>query len=100
MNFTPMCGTEHCKGGWDCHPNLMNSEVEALFGRLHHQGQDIKECCYWSVNNAFESTLTTRGGDRPEERTPCEHGTHCYRKNPEHLLNCSHPGDRDPMFKP
>ncbi|KAL6481787.1 hypothetical protein MHYP_G00098670 [Metynnis hypsauchen] len=28
-------------------------------------------------------------------RTPCHYGTSCYRKNPVHFQECSHPGDDD-----
>ncbi|XP_035493572.2 aprataxin and PNK-like factor isoform X2 [Scophthalmus maximus] len=28
-------------------------------------------------------------------RTPCPYGTDCYRKNPLHFQECSHPGDPD-----
>ncbi|XP_005748623.1 aprataxin and PNK-like factor isoform X3 [Pundamilia nyererei] len=28
-------------------------------------------------------------------RTPCPYGTACYRKNPLHFQDCSHPGDTD-----
>ncbi|MCJ8748114.1 hypothetical protein PDJAM_G00161240 [Pangasius djambal] len=30
-----------------------------------------------------------------QRRTPCPYGTSCYRKNPIHFQECSHPGDDD-----
>ncbi|XP_060755038.1 aprataxin and PNK-like factor isoform X2 [Neoarius graeffei] len=30
-----------------------------------------------------------------QRRTPCPYGTSCYRKNPIHFQECSHPGDND-----
>uniref|UniRef100_A0A1A8EH40 Aprataxin and PNKP like factor n=1 Tax=Nothobranchius kadleci TaxID=1051664 RepID=A0A1A8EH40_NOTKA len=32
---------------------------------------------------------------RPQVRTPCPYGKDCYRKNPVHFQECSHPGDPD-----
>ncbi|XP_019905468.2 aprataxin and PNK-like factor isoform X2 [Esox lucius] len=32
---------------------------------------------------------------KPPLRTPCQYGKHCYRKNPFHFQECSHPGDSD-----
>ncbi|TKS68776.1 Aprataxin and PNK-like factor [Collichthys lucidus] len=32
---------------------------------------------------------------RPNLRTPCPYGKDCYRKNPIHFQECSHPGDTD-----
>ncbi|KAM9792207.1 aprataxin and PNK-like factor [Neosynchiropus ocellatus] len=29
------------------------------------------------------------------QRTPCPYGSSCYRKNPAHFQECSHPGDPD-----
>ncbi|XP_039664333.1 aprataxin and PNK-like factor [Perca fluviatilis] len=31
----------------------------------------------------------------PRLRTPCPYGKSCYRKNPVHFQECSHPGDTD-----
>ncbi|KAJ8002178.1 hypothetical protein DPEC_G00177120 [Dallia pectoralis] len=30
-----------------------------------------------------------------QHRTPCQYGGNCYRKNPVHFQECSHPGDSD-----
>ncbi|KAM8878137.1 aprataxin and PNK-like factor isoform 2-T3 [Spinachia spinachia] len=32
---------------------------------------------------------------RPRLRAPCAYGSSCYRKNPAHFQECSHPGDPD-----
>ncbi|GAA6225657.1 aprataxin and PNK-like factor [Lates japonicus] len=32
---------------------------------------------------------------KPRLRTPCPYGKDCYRKNPVHFQECSHPGDTD-----
>uniref|UniRef100_UPI0037E8075C aprataxin and PNK-like factor n=1 Tax=Semicossyphus pulcher TaxID=241346 RepID=UPI0037E8075C len=32
---------------------------------------------------------------KPRLRTPCPYGKDCYRKNPIHFQDCSHPGDTD-----
>ncbi|XP_049899737.1 aprataxin and PNK-like factor isoform X1 [Epinephelus moara] len=32
---------------------------------------------------------------KPQLRTPCPYGKDCYRKNPLHFQECSHPGDTD-----
>ncbi|KAG8014510.1 Aprataxin and PNK-like factor [Nibea albiflora] len=32
---------------------------------------------------------------KPHLRTPCPYGKDCYRKNPIHFQECSHPGDTD-----
>ncbi|XP_041839412.1 aprataxin and PNK-like factor isoform X2 [Melanotaenia boesemani] len=32
---------------------------------------------------------------KPQVRTPCPYGKDCYRKNPLHFQECSHPGDTD-----
>ncbi|KAM9362709.1 aprataxin and PNK-like factor [Symphorus nematophorus] len=32
---------------------------------------------------------------KPRVRTPCPYGKDCYRKNPIHFQECSHPGDTD-----
>ncbi|XP_040891364.1 aprataxin and PNK-like factor [Toxotes jaculatrix] len=32
---------------------------------------------------------------KPGRRTPCPYGKDCYRKNPFHFQECSHPGDTD-----
>ncbi|KAE8300646.1 Aprataxin and PNK-like factor [Larimichthys crocea] len=35
------------------------------------------------------------GSVKPNLRTPCPYGKDCYRKNPIHFQECSHPGDTD-----
>ncbi|XP_067297008.1 aprataxin and PNK-like factor [Pseudorasbora parva] len=32
---------------------------------------------------------------KKQRRTPCAYGSSCYRKNPLHFQECSHPGDSD-----
>ncbi|XP_030634805.1 aprataxin and PNK-like factor [Chanos chanos] len=34
-------------------------------------------------------------GVKGQQRTPCPYGSSCYRKNPVHFQECSHPGDDD-----
>lgn len=98
MYFEPKCGSPHCTAGYDCHPNLMNAEVEALYWRC----KSIDECCRWSINRAFEASLEERGGERPADaqRTDCQYGPQCYCKDPNHLIDFTHPNDRDPVYKP
>ncbi|XP_048698708.1 aprataxin and PNK-like factor isoform X3 [Caretta caretta] len=40
--------------------------------------------------DALQSSKQTK-----QKRTPCMYGTGCYRKNPVHFQQFSHPGDRD-----
>ncbi len=96
MTFHSQCGNPHCNGGQDCHPDLMNAEVEALYWRC----DEMLECCRWSIHNAFENALTELNGARPAIRMICPYGDQCYQKNPEHLINFVHPHDRDPTYKP
>ncbi|XP_023680796.2 aprataxin and PNK-like factor isoform X1 [Paramormyrops kingsleyae] len=37
---------------------------------------------------------------RNSQRVPCPYGNDCYRKNPIHFKECSHPGDSDYEEKP
>ncbi|XP_017312701.2 aprataxin and PNK-like factor isoform X1 [Ictalurus punctatus] len=56
-------------------------------------------------SKAGGSTLMREGGEnsqtgvqqkaKVQRRTPCPYGTSCYRKNPIHFQECSHPGDGD-----
>ncbi|XP_051560714.1 aprataxin and PNK-like factor isoform X2 [Myxocyprinus asiaticus] len=41
-----------------------------------------------------ESTTST-SKVKKRQRTPCPYGSSCYRKNPFHFQECSHPGDSD-----
>ncbi|XP_076847932.1 aprataxin and PNK-like factor isoform X2 [Brachyhypopomus gauderio] len=49
--------------------------------------------------NGRQRTKVADPGDgsksKAQQRTPCPYGTSCYRKNPIHFRECSHPGDDD-----
>ncbi|XP_026869502.2 aprataxin and PNK-like factor isoform X2 [Electrophorus electricus] len=49
--------------------------------------------------NRRQRSKVTESGDSTEskaqQRTRCPYGTSCYRKNPVHFMECSHPGDDD-----
>ncbi|KAM4583625.1 aprataxin and PNK-like factor isoform 2-T3 [Odontesthes bonariensis] len=40
-------------------------------------------------------SATVSAASKPRARTPCPYGKDCYRKNPLHFQECSHPGDTD-----
>ncbi|XP_066505176.1 aprataxin and PNK-like factor isoform X2 [Hoplias malabaricus] len=42
-----------------------------------------------------KSEINTASKPNVQRRTPCPYGTSCYRKNPVHFQECSHPGDDD-----
>lgn len=42
-----------------------------------------------------ESKTSTSKVKKWKSRTPCPYGSSCYRKNPVHFQECSHPGDSD-----
>ena len=42
-----------------------------------------------------EETATCSGPSLIPKRKPCEYGAKCYRKNPSHKNEMSHPGDSD-----
>ncbi|XP_040003171.1 aprataxin and PNK-like factor [Xiphias gladius] len=44
-------------------------------------------------SNSGSASVPARSKPRP--RTPCSYGKDCYRKNPVHFQECSHPGDTD-----
>ncbi|KAM7394781.1 hypothetical protein PAMP_021564 [Pampus punctatissimus] len=50
-----------------------------------------------SENKTKNRQRTTKkvGGSVSKLRTPCPYGKDCYRKNPVHFQDCSHPGDTD-----
>ncbi|XP_017576071.1 aprataxin and PNK-like factor isoform X1 [Pygocentrus nattereri] len=62
-----------------------NSEVKKL---LSQNGKQSKKTS--SSENSSSSSKP-----RVKCRTPCPYGTSCYRKNPVHFQECSHPGDDD-----
>ncbi|KAL7852408.1 hypothetical protein SRHO_G00181930 [Serrasalmus rhombeus] len=62
-----------------------NSEVKKL---LSQNGKQSKKTS--SSENSSSSSKP-----RVQCRTPCPYGTSCYRKNPVHFQECSHPGDDD-----
>ncbi|RXN09193.1 aprataxin and PNK-like factor isoform X1 [Labeo rohita] len=43
------------------------------------------------ITESQTSTSTVK----KRQRTPCPYGSSCYRKNPVHFQECSHPGDSD-----
>ncbi|XP_043104460.1 aprataxin and PNK-like factor isoform X2 [Puntigrus tetrazona] len=45
------------------------------------------------VTETESKTITGKG--KAPRRTPCPYGSSCYRKNPVHFQECSHPGDGD-----
>ena len=89
--FKSECGNSDCNGGWDCHPDVMNNEVEALWYR---NNANLQECCRWSLHDAFMIELKSHDNVRPTGRKSCKYGTGCYRKNVVHLMMYEHPGDR------
>ena len=45
--------------------------------------------------NSTKDRTRDRSPLRPLRRQPCKYGAKCYRKNPQHLAEYSHPGDPD-----
>ncbi|XP_036400827.1 aprataxin and PNK-like factor [Megalops cyprinoides] len=54
-------------------------------------GQEVN--CAVSVGQSTGSLGPSQAKAHP--RTPCPYGKDCYRKNPVHFQECSHPGDSD-----
>ncbi|XP_053332486.1 aprataxin and PNK-like factor [Clarias gariepinus] len=48
-----------------------------------------------SLESSGNSQTNVRQKAKTRHRTPCPFGTSCYRKNPVHFQECSHPGDSD-----
>ncbi|KAF5894818.1 aprataxin and PNK-like factor isoform X1, partial [Clarias magur] len=48
-----------------------------------------------SLESSGNSQTNVRQKAKTPRRTPCPYGTSCYRKNPVHFHECSHPGDSD-----
>ncbi|ROL46542.1 Aprataxin and PNK-like factor [Anabarilius grahami] len=47
-------------------------------------------------SNIMEAESETSASKvKKQRRTPCAYGSSCYRKNPLHFQECSHPGDSD-----
>ncbi|XP_040285977.1 aprataxin and PNK-like factor isoform X1 [Bufo bufo] len=48
-----------------------------------------------SDNISLSPTSTQNSQQAPKKRVPCIYGEQCYRKNPTHFQEFSHPGDSD-----
>ncbi|XP_036416237.1 aprataxin and PNK-like factor isoform X2 [Colossoma macropomum] len=62
-----------------------NSEVKKL------PSQNGKQ----SAKTSSSEISSSSSKPRVQRRTPCPYGASCYRKNPVHFQECSHPGDDD-----
>ncbi|MBN3320348.1 APLF factor, partial [Atractosteus spatula] len=47
------------------------------------------------ASSSGSASPTMAGTSRKQPRNPCMYGTNCYRKNPVHFQEFSHPGDSD-----
>ena len=47
------------------------------------------------VEHESEDEATCSGPSLVPKRKPCEYGEKCYRRNPAHKMEFSHPGDMD-----
>ncbi|KAI4890102.1 hypothetical protein NFI96_029952, partial [Prochilodus magdalenae] len=48
-----------------------------------------------STKGSASEVSSSSSKPKVQRRTPCPYGTSCYRKNPIHFQECSHPGDDD-----
>ncbi|KAL1281826.1 hypothetical protein QQF64_000629 [Cirrhinus molitorella] len=49
----------------------------------------------WPQRSKITESKTSSSKVKKQGRTPCAYGSSCYRKNPVHFQECSHPGDSD-----
>lgn len=64
-------------------------------------GSSATKPCQTSDSEGGHNGISQHGGSSqaaqqaPKPRTPCMYAEHCYRKNPVHFQEFSHPGDSD-----
>ncbi|XP_061686440.1 aprataxin and PNK-like factor isoform X2 [Syngnathoides biaculeatus] len=70
-------------------------EVDGVAMEMEEEGQPGK--CDVIPRTQQNTSAKAKEKDKPPSRlrTPCPYGKDCYRKNPLHFQECSHPGDSD-----
>ncbi|XP_072513136.1 aprataxin and PNK-like factor [Salminus brasiliensis] len=63
-------------------------------GNSKNEKQPSRDGQQRSKGSTSEISLS-RSKPKVQQRTPCPYGASCYRKNPVHFQECSHPGDDD-----
>ncbi|XP_029284563.1 aprataxin and PNK-like factor isoform X2 [Cottoperca gobio] len=56
---------------------------------------DMNTTTLTDATSPAEDKKSKHGGQQTRLRTACPYGKDCYRKNPVHFQECSHPGDTD-----
>nr|XP_046232142.1 aprataxin and PNK-like factor isoform X1 [Scatophagus argus] len=80
-------GDEGGRGGDVSTATPTNEDKESKNGRQMTKGVES----VGSIGGAASRPTPSR----PRLRAPCPYGKDCYRKNPVHFHECSHPGDTD-----
>ncbi|XP_066496696.1 aprataxin and PNK-like factor isoform X2 [Tiliqua scincoides] len=102
--------------GQDCQPTEMDT-MDKREDNLAHVGTKIEQSCLdkplqspvqqtqelipyqtteTEISNLTESQNIPQSSNATKSnRTPCQYGRNCYRKNPIHFQEFSHPGDSD-----
>ncbi|KAL7845518.1 hypothetical protein AOLI_G00237100 [Acnodon oligacanthus] len=72
-----------------------NSEVKKLVSQYGKQSAKTSSSEISSSSSKPRVQSSQVKSSQLQCRTPCPYGTSCYRKNPVHFQECSHPGDDD-----
>ena len=78
-------------------PKLNNEEIDKseLDSPIRNESPEPDDGNHEEDLESEEETPTCSGPSLIPKRKPCEYGAKCYRKNPAHKNEMSHPGDSD-----
>ena len=75
------------------HNNIPTTSNEQMisFDEVAHLGDKLLEKTSYGKANSKAKKHRTQRSRSPYSKPPCKYGASCYRKNPEHLREYSHP---------